>query len=66
MVERKGALFAKVVENTNAETLAPHIIQYVKDALIYTDEWWGYNFIKKLFKHDYVNHRTSEYVRSNV
>jgi len=66
MVERKGALVAKVVENTKSETLTPHIIQYVKDALIYTDEWWGYNSIKKLFKHGYVNHRTSEYVRGNV
>lgn len=66
MVERKGKLVAKVVKNTSCEILTPQIVKFVKDALIYTDEWWGYNSIKKLFKHDYVNHRTSEYVRGNV
>lgn len=66
MVERKGKLVAKVVKNTSCEVLTPQIVNFVKDALIYTDEWWGYNSIKKLFKHDYVNHRTSEYVRGNV
>ncbi len=66
MVERKGKLIAKVVKNTSCEVLTPQIVKFVKDALIYTDEWWGYNSIKKLFKHDYVNHRTSEYVRGNV
>ena len=66
MVKRKGKLVAKVVKNTSCEVLTPQIVKFVKDALIYTDEWWGYNSIKKLFKHDYVNHRTSEYVRGNV
>ena len=66
MVERKGKLVAKVVKNTSCEVLTLQIVNFVKDALIYTDEWWGYNSIKKLFKHDYVNHRSSEYVRSNV
>lgn len=66
MVERKGKLVAKVVKNTSCEVLTPNIVKFVKDALIYTDEWWGYNSIKKLFKHDYVNHRSSEYVRGDV
>lgn len=66
MVERKGKLVARVVKNTSCEVLTPNIVKFVKDALIYTDEWWGYNSIKKLFKHDYVNHRSSEYVRGDV
>lgn len=66
MVERKGKLVAKVVKNTSCEVLTPNIVKFVKDALIYTDEWWGYNSIKNLFKHDYVNHRSSEYVRGDV
>lgn len=66
MVERKGKLVAKVVKNTSCEVLTPQIVKFVKDALIYTDEWWGYNSIKKLFKHEFVNHRMSEYVRGNV
>lgn len=66
MVERKGKVVAKVVKNTSCEVLTPNIVKFVKDALIYTDEWWGYNSIKKLFNHDYVNHRSSEYVRGDV
>lgn len=66
MVERKGKLVAKVVKNTSGGILTPQIINFVKDALIYTDEWWGYNSIKKLFKHSYVNHRSNEYVRGDV
>lgn len=66
IVERKGKLVARVVKNTSCEVLTPNIVKFVKDALIYTDEWWGYNSIKKLFKHDYVNYRSSEYVRGEV
>lgn len=66
MIERKGKLVAKVVKNTSCEVLTPQIVNFVKDALVYTDEWWGYNSIKKLFNHQHVNHRTSEYVRGDV
>lgn len=66
MVERKGKLVAKVVKNTTCAVLTPQIIQFVKDALIYTDEWWGYNSIKELFQHEYVRHRAKEYVRGDI
>lgn len=67
MVERKGKLNAKVVPDTKCETLTKETIKFVKDALICTDEWWGYNSIKKLFKrHEIVNHKWKEYVRGDV
>lgn len=66
MVERKGKLNAKVVSDTSCETLTKETVKYVKDALVCTDEWWGYNSIKKLFKHSIVNHKCKEYVRDNI
>ena len=67
MIERKGKLNAKVVTDTKCETLTKEVIKFVKDALICTDEWWGYNSIKKLFKrHEIVNHKSNEYVRGDV
>lgn len=66
MVERKGKLVAKVVENTTCAVLTPQIVQFVKDALIYTDEWWGYNSIRQLFEHQDIHHKAKEYVRGDV
>lgn len=66
MVERKGKLNAKVVKDTTCETLTRETVRYVKDALVCTDEWWGYNSIKKLFKHSIVNHKCKEYVRGDI
>lgn len=66
MVERKGKLVAKVVENTTCAVLTPKIVQFVKDALIYTDEWWGYNSIRQLFKRQDIHHKAKEYVRGDV
>lgn len=66
MVERKGMLVAKVVENTTCAVLTPQIVQFVKNALIYTDEWWGYNSIRQLFAHQDIHHKAKEYVRGDV
>lgn len=66
MVERGGKLNAKVVPNTNCSTLTKETVKFVKDALVYTDEWWGYRSIKQLFHHEIVNHKSKEYVRDNI
>ena len=66
MVERKGKLNAFVVKDTSAETLTPEVVKYIKDAVVYTDEWRGYKSIKQLFKHEIVKHKEYEYVRDNV
>lgn len=66
MVERGGKLNAKVVPDTTCETLTKEAIKYLKDAIVYTDEWWGYNSMKHLFQHEIVKHKMSEYVREHV
>lgn len=66
MVERGGKLNAKVVPNTNCSTLTKETVRFVKYALVYTDEWWGYRSIKQLFQHEIVNHKSKEYVRDNI
>lgn len=66
MVERKGKLNAKVVPDTSCDTLTKETIKYVKNAIVYTDEWWGYNSMKHLFQHEIVKHKMSEYVRDHV
>ena len=66
MVERNGKLNAKVVTDTTCETLTKEAVKYLKNAIVYTDEWWGYNSIKNLFQHEIVKHKMSEYVRDNV
>lgn len=66
MVERGGKLNAKVVSDTSCATLTKETVKFVKDALICTDEWWGYSSIKQFFSHEIVNHKCKEYVRNNV
>lgn len=66
MVERKGKLNAMVVKDTSCETLTAEVVRFVKEAIIYTDEWRGYNSLKQLFQHEIVKHKEYEYVRENV
>lgn len=66
MVERKGKLNAFVVKDTSSETLTAEAVKFIKQAIIYTDEWRGYKSIKQLFKHEIVKHKEYEYVRDNV
>lgn len=66
MVERKGKLNAFVVKDTSSQTLTSETVKYIKQAIIYTDEWRGYKSIKQLFKHEIVKHKEYEYVRDNV
>lgn len=67
MIERKGKVIAKIVENTKGETLTPEIINSVKEnAKVYTDEWIGYNSLQKIYDHTFVKHNQGEYVNGNI
>lgn len=67
MVERGGRLIAKTVENVKADTLTPEIIKSVKEAtMIYTDEWMGYNRLKRVYDHLAVKHNQGEYVNGRI
>lgn len=68
MVEKKGRVFAKPVENIRRKTLFPEIEENVdKSATIYTDEFNVYLTLKDLgYAHDSVKHSMGEYVRDGV
>jgi transposase-like protein len=67
MVERKGKLIAKKVENVKLETLTKEVIQAVKQAAsVYTDEWLGYNGLKRIYDHSVVKHNQGQYVNGRI
>jgi transposase-like protein len=69
MVERKGNIVSKPIENVTAKTLKSAIRQAVdRDSTIMTDEWTSYQGIGDEFKggHEVINHGIGEYVRANV
>lgn len=67
MVERKGKLNARTIENAQAETLTSEIIRNIKEtASLYTDEWLGYKGISKIYDHAIVNHNQRQYVNGRI
>ena len=65
MIDLKGNVITKVVENTQGATLKPIIKENVvaEKSIIISDEWWGYNDMDEEFKHIVINHFEKEYVR---
>lgn len=62
MLERGRNLVAKVIKSTKGKYLTPVINQYTsKDAILYTDEWQGYNGVKSLYEHDFIDHSVKQY-----
>ncbi|GAB6122567.1 IS1595 family transposase [Dysgonomonas termitidis] len=67
MVERKGKLVAKVVKSTSSEHLTPELVKVIKDtATLYTDEWYGYNQIGKIYNRLYVKHNDNQFVDGKI
>jgi transposase-like protein len=69
MVERRGKVISKPLENVTAKTLKTAIKEVVdRESKIITDEWHGYDGIEKEFKggHHIVNHGRGEYCRGNI
>jgi hypothetical protein len=67
MIERKGKLIAKVITDTKGETLTPEIIKTVKQsASVITDEWLGYNSLKRIYDHSFVKHNEGEYMNGKI
>lgn len=58
-----GLVYARVVPNTKAKTLLPIIDELVRPgSLIISDEWCGYNNVKKKYAHEVVKHKIKQYV----
>lgn len=67
MIERGGKLVAKQVEDTTSKTLSREIASHVvQTANIFTDEWLGYNALKRIYNHNVVKHNSGEYVRGRI
>jgi transposase-like protein len=67
MIERSGNLVARTIENVSAKTLTAEVIRQVKEtATLYTDEWMGYNTVKKIYSHAFVKHSSGQYVDGRV
>lgn len=46
MVERKGKIVARKIETTSVAHITPEVVKTVKNAMVYTDEWVGYNMVR--------------------
>ncbi len=67
VVQRGGELRLRIVPDTSGKSLQPFIIGNVAfGAHLNTDEWMGYNRLGGMFKHQFINHKSDEYVRGDV
>ena len=66
MVERGGKLNAKCVDDVTIRTLTKEIVRYVNDATVYSDEWLGYNALKRIYDHQFIKHGAGQYVNGRV
>lgn len=66
MVEREGKVVAMQVEDTKAKTIIPEIINIVKDAIVYTDEYLSYRSLQRIYDHNFVKHNQGQYVDGRV
>jgi len=66
MVERGGKLNAKHVKDVGIKTLTSEIVKHVKDATVYSDEWLGYNALKRIYDHQFIKHGQGQYVEGRV
>jgi transposase-like protein len=67
LAQRNGIVFAKVVDNTQSETIYPIIHKSLhKETTVYTDEYGVYVKLGAYFPHEIVNHGAGKYVIGNA
>lgn len=67
MVERNGEVILRHVRDRMENTLAPHILKWVKrGSRVATDEARPFQNLGRDYNHATVNHRAKEYVRGDV
>ncbi len=67
MVQREGKVVAMHVADRKAGSLVPQIIEIVSTtAKLYTDEWVGYNSLRRVYDHSVVKHNAHQYVNGRV
>jgi hypothetical protein len=63
MLQRGGNVICKVVKDTSVKSLTPPILNVVKrTATLFTDEWCGYDLVRKLYTTKMVDHGKGLYV----
>ena len=67
-IARRGKVYAKVVERTDADTLNSFISNTINiDSLVYTDGYTGYNFVTDIgYKHRVINHSQNFVKADNI
>lgn len=67
MLQRSGNVICKVVKDTSAKSLTPCILKAVKrTATLFTDEWVGYDIVRKIYTTQSVDHGKGLYVNGNA
>lgn len=57
MLQRGGKVICKVVKDTTSKSLTPPILNSIKrTATLFTDEWCGYDVVRKIYKTKQVDH----------
>ncbi|MFA5001253.1 MAG: IS1595 family transposase [Candidatus Paceibacterota bacterium] len=65
LLQRGGAIKAKVVDNVKMRTLESMIVENVKiGSQLYTDEFLSYSKIGSLYAHDAVSHGKGQYAKA--
>lgn len=67
MLQRGGRVICKVVKDTSKKSLTPNILKNIKrSATLFTDEWCGYDMVKKAYKCKVVDHGKHQYVNGDA
>lgn len=67
MLQRKGKVICRVIKNTSKYELTPKILEFIdSNAILYTDEWYGYNEVAEMYKHYSVDHSRGQYADGDV
>ena len=66
ILERKGKIYTKIVENVSAETLMGEIKNKTKKgSVFYTDGWKSYTSLEQYGKHNIIRHDKDEFVENH-
>ena len=64
ILERKGKVYTKIVENVSKETLMKEIEnKTLKGSVFYTDGWKSYNSLHQFGKHSIIKHHEDEFAK---
>ena len=64
ILERKGKVYTKIVENVSKETLMKEIENKTKKgSVFYTDGWKSYNSLHQFGKHNIIRHDKDEFAK---